>query len=614
MSDHNPAAQSQIVSPGKSWWDGVLRFGAAVLSGIRGLFRGRVILILLLLIVGFAWFLGKPNGELYLAGLPDVLSKPEKKELASRLFQSADATIEKAASLYGLLPLAVDFVRHDVPIPPPAPPSEGGIKKFLPDFDIDATLEQESSRISLQVNALEMLQATYSVFGYSNFYIVFRSVDQVACAPGVQGKCWQIVAQYWPSLMHPERLIGNEDQLAEDLAVLVVRGALRNEGDEWRRHAAPADPPPFIMAAETPSTMLGLEATAKGMQMLKLGKSHPECQGKSEEECIEAARALFQLSIDRERTLNPVASFGAALIEIDAAQKAARRLESDVRVESHLNQAEVWANRAMQSEFLRTTVALNGDNLKFGLLDLGGLVPDPQLVDLSRRFACALADYRRAQWDGCIAKVGKPSDFPPALQPYVDAAKIDASLGAPAAGLDPKAELRKLSARIAGLEAQAPRDANMIFMLRRVLLRHACGRPERFDPSGFDDLIRRTLDYASSRQARSEVFVEAASCFSGQTFPAGTDVEAVRSAAALMPDEERERFMFLLSQHRLRSGDLEGAFDFAKEALQLPWAGAYIRTAVEFQPLLAGAKGEDLITASFAPSPKYAGLESCQDE
>src|SRR6185369_4006111 len=123
---------------------------------------------------------------------------------------------------------------------------------------------------------------------------------------------------------------------------------------------------------------------------------------------------------------------------------------------------------------------------------------------------------RRAQWGGCIAKVGQTSDFPPALQPYVEAAKIDASLEAAPAGQDLQVELQKLSDQIAALEAQAPRDSDMIFMLRRVLLRHACGRPEWFDPSGFDGLIHETLQYAANQQARSEVIVEAASCYNGQ--------------------------------------------------------------------------------------------------
>ena len=314
---------------------GVLRSSLGVMRKVL-LHRATISVVVVFVIVGllivFAWLLARPNGELYFASFPAVAGDTKKNELATDLFERADATVEHAADLYKILPQAVEYPEHAVPIPPSTPPSATGIRQLIHSFVLSTIIEKENTKFSIQFDLLAMLEESYAYFGYQNYYVVVKSLDASdKCKPKAVGDCWEIVAKYWPSLLRPEIFVGTKDELAQDLSVLILRGALRNEGDVWQNAAAAEDPPPFIMAAETPSTMQSLESTATGIQMLKLGLAHPNCQDKSEDGCVDAARKLF------EQTPSPVAAFGQALIEIDAALRAARRLEPDLEVESHLH-------------------------------------------------------------------------------------------------------------------------------------------------------------------------------------------------------------------------------------------------------------------------------------
>ena len=152
----------------------------------------------------------------------------------------------------------------------------------------------------------------------------------------------------------------------------------------------------------------------------------------------------------------------------------------------------------------------------------------------------------------------------------------------------------------------------MIFVLRRVMLRHECLRPDVLDTASFEKLARQTLRAALNQQAQEEIMVEAGSCRIDQRFPPQAEVDAVVSGVmARPPSEENERLALLISQLRLRRGDMEGAFDLAVQALQLPWSGAFIRNAAEFEALRDGPKGTALITASFTTQPANPDLETC---
>jgi hypothetical protein len=458
------------------------------------------------------------------------------------------------------------------------------------------------------------VEESYELFGLHDYFVVIREIEP--CRPAAEEKCWRIVAQYWPSRMRPEVFIGTEDQLARDLAVLVLRGAVQNQGDVWRRTAAAREgaAPPFLMAAATPTSMTALEATARGLQILTLGREHPQCRKKAETklECILLALAAFQQSDELEQTLNPVAAFGHALIELDAAFTAARNMERELTVESHLRHAEGWTSLARQSEFLRSTMDRTDLGSGFKLLELHGIVPGDDLIHLSRRFACALANYRRANWQDCVSEINDLKgvlDFPPPLQPYVEAALIDASLTeATADHFDSqfKALMHRLSSSV---DADAEHSK---YQLRRVALKHACEREDTLDDDSFAALVRATSDNAPNRSTHQEAIVLAAACRQGQRFPTEADLNPiVDSVEAMQDDEERHRFELLLAQYRMRQGRLDAALDLARRALPLPWTRPYVLKAPEFAEMISSpVYGPEFVKASFATAT-LSELESC---
>ncbi|MER8542574.1 hypothetical protein NKH17_24565 [Mesorhizobium sp. M1334] len=493
------------------------------------------------------------------------------------------------------------------------------LDEFIESFFIDTSAKSESITFSLRLNALAIIKRTYDLFGLTDYYIVIHSIDAAPCADESSAKCLAVVAQYWPSALRPQRLVGTKAELAQNLSVLVLRGALRNAGDEWRSQASPGDTPPFIMAPDIPSTMVGLDAVAKGVQLLQLGPAHEACRDKTDLECIKVAQSFFELSIVEEakaaeQTLSPIAAFGQSLIEIDSALRASRKLASELTVEGHLHMAELSATRALTSESLRAiSESTRWDDFHLDLLQLGGLRPNRHLIDLSRRFACALADYRRADWQGCIKKVREIKDVPSSLQPYLEAAQTDATLGT-ATAEDLQNELKALNERIGSLGGNSDASSKLRFALRRIMLKHVCSRPDTADLASFEEMIRATVNDAPSVDARRGVLLQSASCRTAQTYPSTLAVaEIIKQVKGMRAGGDRPRFMLLISEYRLRSGDLDDAYETAVEALELPWAGAFIRNTSDFARLLQyGAKGEALYLAALSVPNETASIETCE--
>jgi hypothetical protein len=247
---------------------------------------------------------------------------------------------------------------------------------------------------------------------------------------------------------------------------------------------------------------------------------------------------------------------------------------------------------------------------RFSLLDLHGLAPGETSIDVARRFACSLADYRRANWQGCISEIGELQNFPLPLQPYVEAALIDASLTEAADDDTFKTQLDALDKRLSSSSGQNTSDAD--HLLRRVMLKHACTRASTLDDDGFAELVRRTTDNAPHGTARQEAMIQAAACRPMQEFPSEADLQPLIASMEAMPDgKERHGFELLLSQYRIRQGQLDAALDLAKRALQLPWTGAYVRKAPEFAAMIASPDhGRGFIEASFTTTT-LSDLESC---
>lgn len=560
-----------------------------------------------------AWFAGMPRGELRLASFPSVAQDEEKIVLATTLFQRADAAVADAEKHHRQLSFAIASTNYDIEIPPPAAPKGSDLRTFVSDLSLDTAGNAGGTNFSISYNALAILEKTYQWIGKTDYFVVIRDLQSEKCSDSGETSCWRMVAQYWPSLMRPSEFSGTKDQLARDLAVLVMRGAAHNQGVTWRRQAARDEPPPFLLADATPNTMESLESAAKGIEILTIGESHPKCQGRSEAECLGSARAEFDLSMALDESLSPAAAYGLALIELDSALRAARKLAVELEVETFLTNAEKWTVQASGSRFLRSLMKSERLATKFGLLELNGVSPGEHMIDVARRFACALAEYRRANWKSCLEQIKELEDFPAPLRPYLEAAFLDSSFyEAVETGASLAEQLDALKKRLPISGAEAPSNSGELFMLRRVMLRHACRRQGALSRDEFEFIAQEAAHDAPNQILHNEAIILASACRQGQNYPGENEIATIIAEVDAMPEgKERRHYELLLSQYWIRRGKMDLAFALAKSALELPWTRFFVRQAPEFAPMIeSDPHGDAFIRESFAISA-LTDLESC---
>ena len=359
---------------------------------------------LLLALFLIAWYAGRPSGELQFFALSSVLADSNKLELATEIFHSSEAAIEDASKYHRLL--SRGDAAYQVPIPRSSGPVNIGIRKIIRRLSVTATFDEENSDVFLDVDVVPLLEQIYEWFGWTDYLLVFKTIEPKECLLRSQNKCWRVVVQYWPLFEQPNQFIGTKDSISKDLAVLVLRGALKNVGEGT----------PHLPAAATPKTMAELKTAATGMEILKLGTTHADCLDRGSTSCIDLARSALKASVNHEKRLNPVAAYGLALVELHDALRAAKKLEPDLTIEHHLNNAREYTSRAAQSSFLSAAMKDGSHGNFTSLLELPDVVTPDALFELAQRFACGLAEYRRARWKNCISKIGKLSAFPESLR------------------------------------------------------------------------------------------------------------------------------------------------------------------------------------------------------
>ena len=546
------------------------------------------------LIVGLtaaAWFAAKPSGTLHLGLVPSIVVDAEKKSLAESLFSRAYAALDDAERYHKILSFADITNTHDVAVPPQAGPREPSLRSLISELTVDAKGEVGDTSFVARFDLVELLIQSYRWIGAIDYDLIIGDLDTVQCPDGSDG-CWRVVARYSPSDRFATESIGTPDELIRDLAVAMLRGAARNRGQEWKETAGKKGDLPFLDADAVPMSMKALEATAKGTDILRQGEQHIECLG-DPSACFVRAREYLEHGRRYTDKPNPAADFGLALLELDAAFSDARKLTSELDVETHLKLANLHAARALQSKFVLSFVKRNDVLTNFKLLRLEGLAPGGELIDLAQQFSCALADYRRANWKECVTKIdGNLDAVPQPLKPYLEAALFDSRLSkmAPTDGQF-FAEIAILKKRMSSFNTSDVDDAKHLFMLRRIFIKHACGRRDVIDDEEFDRFVRDTADNAPDRNWRKEAWILAANCRQHQTYPLPSQLEQTLSTVGGMPDiKERRRFELLVSAYWLRQGDMDTALEFAIRALELPWTRAYVKNSPEFAQMIRSAQ------------------------
>lgn len=514
--------------------------------------------------------------------MPDVLKDKEKSQLAKVLFHSADAKIESAQVHYRTLSFLPENASYKAIIPNSVGLEKPGIRDFIEEFTVGAANRDAKTglHISLTLDILTFLEKTYALIDLVDYFLVFKTIDQEDCRVPRDEKCWNVVVQYWPSTLRTERFTGTREEISSDLAVLVLRGALRVRDDSWRQSAGRHDAPPYLMEPDMPQTMVELAATAKGISILTEGTVHPSCTNHDQSSCLAVAvdslkRATYSDN-NKEHTYTPVGAYGFAIVHIDAAVRAASRGDSALTVVRHLRSAELWTQRALTSDYLESKLNQPSQHdSSSSLIELSGLRPSDHFLSLVQRFSCALLEHWRANWKTCVDHFPAVEDFPPLLRVYLESAILDAKVNHYSSD-----EARHLLRTAAGLDSSSTAN-DLPFRKILVVVKEACHRRNVIETTEFAALVNSLMNSIpqGNAMAANEAIIRSSNCREGQVFPSST---RIHSAIKYIIEEVRQdrlehgRLMLALSEYYVRNNDLDAGLSAIKNSLHLPWARDFV--------------------------------------
>ena len=287
--------------------------------------------------------------------------------------------------------------------------------------------------IAITIDGLKLLEKLYGFTPWHNRFLFLREIVAIPCRDDSSEPCYDVTAAYHPSSLRSEKLHGTVDELGKDLAVLVLRGAIRahEEEDRERKASASDTMPRYLSAASTPAHMDALINTDMGLGILRKGTSHVACRGLQFEECKHKAREALETALsDRfgKLTVNPTAAMGLALLELSDAMRDARELIPARQVEARFLIADRLMKEARVDKYIRRLLSDHQFVDGLVLLGMNGVVVDDSLYDVLKSFRCALQSYRRANWQDCISRLGDINSYPAPVKPYLEAAQLEAKI------------------------------------------------------------------------------------------------------------------------------------------------------------------------------------------
>ena len=523
-------------------------------------------LVIVFLLLILAWIAGRPSGTLVYYLMSDIATDPAKAKLADDIFVDAEIAIEAAEDHYRTLSFLAENRGYGATIPPSRGPNTSGIGDFIEEFTVGvATTDAEKPfLVTITFNVLNLLKESYELFGWIDYYVVFKTLNTVSCSEDEAensedeaAKCWSARVHYWPLFPRPIKLSGTSQEISRDLAVLLLHGALHDRDAEWRKSAASNGVPPFLMKTATPSTMHTLEAASKGFSILSRGMDHPACRRNAPFECVEAARkhlAEAKVISKDEDKFSAVAAFGLALVEMDAAFRAAHRSDSALTVVSHLREAVSWIQRASPNDFLEKEIKEEMAQNKFAaFLELYGLHPDEDFLRLVRDFSCILVEHWRENWEHCLLMLDDAIEFPQPLAPYLDAARLEAEFS--------EYPVSKVNALLVAASELRPTVPNG-FRRDLALIRQMCMRPEVVDEEQFLGLVKAVTQRAPQGNiaALHELILQSSGCRIAQSFPTEEQMQSAVTYVEKFPHGmERGRLFLALHEYYMRIGDIDSA-------------------------------------------------------
>ena len=597
--------------------------GETQLSQTKKVFRsvlksGLVLAALVIAIAALAWYLAAPRGELRLAVPPsfdgDKLNDTSKTAVAADLFTRVESLVDEVQEDHEWLSLTdANQPEPLVRMPPRERPGGHTLQKLITGFIIETSFDQKSGRVALSIDGIALLESLYGMVGWQDYFLEISSIDEVACESEGEENCFEVIAHFSPSRQRINiKAKGKIDELARELAFLVLRGVVFNSEVAWKEEMRETvQPLPYVPAKLLPKSMAALEASATGIEILLKGQGYAGCG--TQTDCRDRAKYWFEQAVERDAgETNPIAALGLGLIAMEEGLLSARRMMPRRLVESKLKQANTYMSKVRYDDFVRDRLESQSFASKFAGLNLAGAVLDEKFFKQISNFVCVLDAYHRGSWKECLRQIGDLDDYPKALIPYLEPAQLHARLRSAATDTEKQAGKSEVRKRLHEVETNSslPAYPKRIrkWALQRVIILDACADPDHgISEQEFSELAKGLVNFAPHQEARLIAKVEVEGCI-----PVYSPVQGNQSLNTLVrqldDDGARHRLEFALAKYYVRVNDLDLALQLLKNALPLSYVGPYVRDSDEFLSFRESKTHSEAFFEAY-----YAGLAGSMD-
>ena len=559
-------------------------------------------------------FIARPTGatrfEASNEGLPaDVLEG---------IFSDAEARTRSAFDAHSTLSrqIAGDAVE---PLPlPQYTDRPSTFRSIVESLGVTVDYDDATGNFKGAFNLVAFFEALYGALGLTDYFVTVTLLEETPCQEEAEAdECWRMNVRYTPPLVLGETLQGTREELASDLAVYVMRGIAGREGKIWReRTKADGDAvPPFLLYSSTPNTLARLKAASEGLSILGSGCTGQPLSG-DRRACLSAARDMLQVartggpSADNSGSTpsTPPAALGLALLALHDAVLDGKAGRPALDIERRLAEMETFLREARLSKFLMGAIERDGVSA-FDYL-LGDIEVNGALLTGTpgANFPCALTNYRRANWGGCLAKSENIGLLPETIRPYFEAPRFDARLYESETDAESAEILSELRGRIEAIENDALIDTPD-WPLRLVEYRHLCSR----GAAGPDELraLRDALLVrlpSSNRRRLASLMIAACE---GSEIPEDKIAEMKAHFQGQRDSYEKKILYLEIARHYAALGDLEKAVGAAEQSLKLPWATDLIFRHPDFRLIASHGDSMTRLLDARENVNTETGLEAC---
>ena len=215
----------------------------------------------------------------------------------------------------------------------------------------------------------------------------------------------------------------------------------------------------------------------------------------------------------------------------------------------------------------------------------------------------------------CLKRIGAITNFPEPLEPYLEATKFYAALQSATDATARADVLAQIERRLAKLQT----DATLTFdqqklrtwSLDRILVLDGCIHPDAARNDALSNAAEAYIKKAPGAEALEVAHADVAGCAFGAELVPPETIRSLEQNLWGAAGESHYRLAFAWAKYHVRVHEYDQALSLLKEAMALPYVGAYVTAAPEFDEFMRDDRyGPQFLQAYLVMLPKL-GEQNC---